>query len=258
LSKYLEQANLLPSDSTEHKILKLSKVILDRLDDTRGTPDRSWYQVGEFQQFQQIWNKELSGIYCTQFRHVYTSLANEAGIPTRVIHSRVTTGQKTRQMKRGPGVSDHNFSESYIAETGDWALVDLDSKVVLIRDDHGQFVNTIDLYDIFVGRRRGSNFELSGYDSSIHAIQKSQFKNAGDLADFLSKNTKFPLFFQKNQTYLYERIGRSHFFYRPYPAPETDLLIRKRFFALAGIGGLLALAVLFLYLQPLQGRTPDR
>ena len=250
LSGYLLKANFLPGDSTEQKIVKLAEVILDRLDGTRGVPDQRWYEADSYEQFELIWQKELSGIYCTQFRHVYTSLANEAGIPTRIVHSRVTTGPDTRQMKRGRGVSDHNFAESYIAETGDWAFVDLDSKVVLVRGADGRYLNSIDLHDIFLGKRQGNDLELTAYNSSAGTVQERSFATAEDLSSFFAEQTNFRLFFQENQMYAYERNGRSHFFYRPYVAPEKDVYVRKRFYALAGAGALLALAGIVFLLRP--------
>ena len=251
LAGYLLQANLLATDTTEQRISKLSKFILDRLDDTRGTPDDSWYEETEFDQFQQVWNKELSGIHCTQFRHVFASLANEAGIPTRVVHSGVTVGPDTRF--RDWSVSGHTFSESYIAETGDWAIVDLHTGFILIRDADGRFLNTIDLYDIMMGHRQGDDFELAAYDSPAQAIRSTRFGTSDDLAAFFFGNTAYRVFFQEyNQKFRYERNDRGKYYFRPYSGPITDRLLRKRFYALAGAGALLALFSCIYFIGPLR------
>ena len=241
LAGYVLQATISASDTTEEKIAKLAKFILDRIDESRGVPDRSWYQEGPFEQFELVWNKQLSGIYCSQFRHVYTSLANQAGIPTRVVHSKVTTGPNTRQTERRKGVSGHNFSESYIAETDEWAIVDLHSRLALIRDADGSFVNTIDLYDLLMGNKRGGGFTLVHYDSATRSVRQEHLDSTDALTGFFSEHTPYSLFFHDNQIFNYERNGRDYFFYRPYLAPKRDVFTRKRFVALSGAGALLVI-----------------
>lgn len=262
LSGYLRQANLLPSDSTEQKIIKLSKFILDRLDDTRGVPERSWYQKGKYEQFQMVWNKQLSGIFCTQFRLVYTRLANEAGIPTRVIHSRVAILPRSNKWIERKGVGTHNFSESYIIESGQWAHVDLNEKIILMRDTDGNFINTVDLYDIYMGNKQGDHWnafyrqiEVATYDSSTQTVRQEHLGSRDDFVDFFSEQTQYPLFFHENQIFHYERNNREMYMFKPYVVVSR---VGRISYALAGAGVLLALVSCVYFIWPLLARVRNR
>jgi hypothetical protein len=105
--------------------------------------------------------------------------------------------------------------------------------------------------------RQGSGFELTTYDSKSRAVQSVVFDAAVKLEEFLSQHTAYPLFFQENQVYRYERNGREIHFYRPYLEPVRDVTVRKRFYALAGTGVLIALVSLLHFMGPIQrrGRT---
>jgi len=257
LSRVLERVNLLPSDSTEQKIIKLSKFILDRIDDTRGVPERSWYKKSPYERFQMVWNKQLSGIWCTQFRLVYNLLANEAGIPTRIVRSQIARGPKTNRVKEGKGAIRHNFSESYIIETGQWAHVDLSEKIILPRDADGSFINTIGLYDILMGHKQGDRFMLTTYDSLNQTIQKKHFESRGDLVNFFNEQTAYRFFFQDNQIYDYDVDGRYwKYRYRPYVA--TLNRVGKKSYALAGVGVSLALVSCIYFVWPLLARVRQR
>lgn len=256
LSGILQRVNLLPSDSTEQKIIKLSKFILDRIDDTRGVPERSWYKKSPYERFQMVWNKQLSGTWCTQFRHVYTLLANEAGIPTRIVRSAVAQGPKTNRVKEGEGVSRHNFSESYIIETGQWAHVDLNQKIILPRDADGSFMNTIDLYEILMGHKQGDRFMLNTYDSLNQTIQKKHFESRADLVNFFNEQTAYRFFFQDNQIYDYDVDGRIwKYRYRPYVPTNR---VGKKSYALAGVGVSLVLVSCMYFIWPLLARFRQR
>jgi len=234
---YLAQANLQPTDSTEQKIIKLATLVLRRLDDTRGIPDQGWEKNSKYEQFRMVWDKKMSGIWCSHFRLVYTHLANLAGIPTRAVHSGVARSPWANEEKK-VGASRHTFSESYIAEKDQWAFVDVDQKIILMRDSNGNYLNAVDLHDIMMGYRRDGNLQVATYDSARGIVRDEAFETTEDLADFLREQTAHEIFIQANQKFWYNRNGRLRFLYRPYVG---TLVLGKKLYVLGGLGLLMGL-----------------
>jgi hypothetical protein len=134
-----EEASVSATDNDITKLKKISKFILDKLDDKRGIPSSFMISSTPFQQYQNaIENK--SKVWCGNFTHIYAFFANVAGLTTRQVDVNSNMGSVI--------TSAHAFNESYIKEQNLWAFVDLNSSEILVYNKSQKPLNALDLFQL--------------------------------------------------------------------------------------------------------------
>ena len=123
------------NDPGRVKVEKIGRFLLAALDSRRGipAPDLDPSPLGSYQ----CARAGTSAIWCDQFARIFALFANVAGVPTRLVS---VTGRLDGVM-----LGAHGFDESFLAESGRWAYVDLFSRVVLVEDAQGRLLNAVDL-----------------------------------------------------------------------------------------------------------------
>lgn len=131
-----EEIGISGFETTREKIKKIGVFVLSGIDDKRGIPaeDLSNVPMAEYQ----CALDGTSKIWCSQFANIYAFFANVAGIPTRFV--------SVRGRLDGIALSGHELTESFIAERGKWAYVDLYSRILSVTNRKGDLLNTLDLF----------------------------------------------------------------------------------------------------------------
>ncbi len=166
-----------PTDPDREKIEKIGRFLLAALDHRRGIPapgldpsPLAGYRCAV---------AGTSPIWCAQFADIYALFANTAGVPTRL----VSAGGRLD----GVSLSAHGFAESYLAETGRWAYVDLFSRVVLVEDRSGRPLNAVDLFMLLQAGGGADMTALAFRDGELARVPLAE--KIPDLAYYLTPDT---------------------------------------------------------------------
>jgi hypothetical protein len=133
--------------ATADKISEISRFLLNVTDNVRGIPSQNMERLSPFQQFLAL-QDHTEKAWCTTFRNIYGLFANAAGIPTRDV---AVMGHMNDVQFSG-----HVFNESYIAESGSWAFVDLTSGKWLIQSNDKKYLSAADLFSLNLMHQIGS------------------------------------------------------------------------------------------------------
>lgn len=94
----------------------------------RGSPDEAMRSLTPWRQLERA-RSGACGLYCANLTEIYAFLANEAGIPTRIIDATGRVGHAD--------LSAHTFAESYVPELLQWAYVDVALGMLHVRTPDG-------------------------------------------------------------------------------------------------------------------------
>jgi hypothetical protein len=145
------------SDLTERKIIKLGNFIILALKNLDGIPSGEISSLSPLRQFE-IASKGKSPIWCSNYQKIYTFFATLAGIPTRMV--------ETKGELDGVILSAHAFAESYIVGKSQWAYIDLSSRKIFVRNNNGDYMNTLDLYHAILAENL-SGLKVVAVDDSL-------------------------------------------------------------------------------------------
>jgi lipopolysaccharide/colanic/teichoic acid biosynthesis glycosyltransferase len=112
----------------------IGRSVYQDLDPLRGTPDNNYPHVFG------MWSRtqdQTTQVWCEQFAQTYALLANEAGIPTRIIHLLNRTDEYNTAYH-------HTVAESYISDYRQWVMVDLTFGQVEYKQ-HSDVYNVVEL-----------------------------------------------------------------------------------------------------------------
>lgn len=135
----LAEADLSPNDDSRTKVRKIGKLLLDQLGTARGCPSDVLQKATPMQAYRLAIQGE-SSIWCSHFASIYRLMATAAGMPTRLV---IVTGWLD-----DVALSGHTFTETYLPETREWAIVDVYSGKLLITSQEGRPLNASQLLHV--------------------------------------------------------------------------------------------------------------
>lgn len=132
-----EDAGVQPGEPTLIKLEKIFRHLRQKLVNARGVPKDDFRWMNPFLIYQEMVAGTGKG-WCTQHAQILVFFANCAGIPTRLLLGSRTQGNQFLY-------TGHTWAETFIAEQGRWAFVDLSSGLIYISDKNGQVLNTAEI-----------------------------------------------------------------------------------------------------------------
>jgi hypothetical protein len=132
-----EDVGIQAGEPTFAKMEKLAGYLRRELINARGVPKDDFRWMNPFLIFQEMQAGTGKG-WCTQHGQIWVFFANRAGIPTRLLLGSRTQGNQFLY-------TGHTWAESFIAEQGRWAYVDLSHSHIYITDKNGLVLNTAEL-----------------------------------------------------------------------------------------------------------------
>jgi hypothetical protein len=118
--------NFIGNDSSREKLIKISNYVAAHLDQYNkgGEPVYRAYDMHPAELLTRIDNGETE-IYCTHYSRIYTQLAMQAGLPTRVVHSRKESDPDNSEYH-------HTLVETFLEDEKKWVAVDLQHNNALL------------------------------------------------------------------------------------------------------------------------------
>ncbi len=161
----LDSMKVLPSENSVSKIQKIGSYIYKKINHQLGTPNDSMDVLSPLQQFTQA-QKGQSEIWCGSYTSIFSFFANTAGIATRSVW---VDGKAN-----GISTAGHNFNECYLKELNQWIFVDLMSNSLSLQTKNGQYLNSLDFYnlhqlhsnDIMISSLKNDSIVKTEYDYS--------------------------------------------------------------------------------------------
>ena len=151
------------SQPTVEKIEAIAAGLWGSLIDKGGAPQPFMRQLTPWQQYQAALRGD-SRVYCANIARIYAFVANECGVPTRLVDAAGSLD--------GVALSAHAFTESYVPERGEWAYVDATLGVFLIRTPSGSLVDGAELLHHGAA---GTTAELSTTDVRTGVVRHGPF-----------------------------------------------------------------------------------
>jgi hypothetical protein len=135
-----EEVKIRDGDPTMVKMEKLFPYLRKKLKGIGGVPkdDERW--MNPWVLYNELINKTAKG-WCTQHAQMWVFWANRAGIPTRFVFG-------ARTQDNTITYTGHSWGESYIAEQGRWAFVDLSHGPIYITSKKGTVLNSAELFHL--------------------------------------------------------------------------------------------------------------
>lgn len=161
----MDSIKVIPSENSVSKIQKIGSYIYKKINRQLGTPNDSMDLLSPLQQFA-LAQQCKSEIWCGSYTSIFSFFANTAGITTRSVW---VDGEAN-----GISTAGHNFNECYIKELNQWIFVDLMSNTLSLQTKNGNYLNTLDFYnlhqsqsnDILVSSFKNDSIAKSEYDYS--------------------------------------------------------------------------------------------
>lgn len=132
-------------EPTRERIERVGAFLLRKLAPHRGTPSAGMDARPPLAQYRAALAGE-DEVWCTNVRAIYVLFATAAGVPTRMLNAAIDD--------EGRG---HSFAESYVAETGRWAFVDLQSSKLWVSDGEGLLQSAASLFTLHRAGGRGDH-----------------------------------------------------------------------------------------------------
>ncbi len=127
----------LPSGGTRERIERLMAHIVTELDAHRGTPSYEMMRVlSPLAQYDRA-RAGREQVFCANFAQIYSFFATLARIPTREVS---IVGERD-----GVALGGHTFNESFIAERGEWAYVDVTFQLGLVETPERGYLDGLEL-----------------------------------------------------------------------------------------------------------------
>jgi hypothetical protein len=127
------------ADSTVTKIKKISEYIRLAIKNNMGVPADSLQRYSIYRQFC-LARDNKARLWCGNITDIFHLFATNAGIICRNIG---IAGNYNRFY-----LGNHSLNECYLPETGEWALVDLTQNIILPHNTLGNYLNTVDMYQL--------------------------------------------------------------------------------------------------------------
>ncbi len=138
-----ESVDIKTSDSTEQKVIKISRFILDNVDNYRGVPSDTLSQMTPLEQFEYVRAGNVmapQGFWCSNFADIYCFFANIAGVHTRRVDAYGNIDNVD--------LSGHAFTETYFSEKQQWGYVDLNDRKLFIKNGEGDYLSARDIQNV--------------------------------------------------------------------------------------------------------------
>lgn len=134
-----EQASVSVEDSTEGKIIKIGSFLINKFGPVKTKRGNILKFLTPLQQYKCIVEGK-SEFCCTNTAMIYTFFAVCADIPTRLVGLSGMIGNVK--------LSGHIFAESFVNEKKQWIFTDINSRCFFIKNRHGDFLNTRDIFNL--------------------------------------------------------------------------------------------------------------
>ena len=128
------------TDNDIQIIEKISFYILKNIGSCKGIPTDEMNTLSPFKQFNLAKAKQ-SKVWCGNFSDIFSFYAQCAGITTRLACLEGKIGDISK--------SGHSFNEVYIKELKKWVFVDLTSNSLFAKSSSNQYLNSIQLYNLY-------------------------------------------------------------------------------------------------------------
>ncbi len=146
--------------STREKIAAITDHLLTEVQPFMGIPQEEGTTLSGLELYEAMLEGRAS-IWGDNLNRVYVALASALGIPTRMVEvgnsERVTT------------LAGHRFAESFLAEEGRWAFVDVSSRKAYVLGPAGLPLNAVELFDV-LHTRGEDQLEVALYQGGEVAI----------------------------------------------------------------------------------------
>jgi len=172
-----DSMHIVDSDNSLIKIQKIGSYILSALDDRRGAPSKIMNGISPLEEFYFARNKK-SEVWCGNFANIFSFFANQSGVLTRYV---AQEGDKNNQ---------HVFNECFVKESNQWVLVDLTYKLILAKNNSGNYLNAIDLH----------NAHISNTDSiTVTTFQDNEIGNT----NYTTVRSFYDPYFHRNSLFVF-------------------------------------------------------
>jgi len=170
-----------PAEKTEVKVLKTAAYILQFLDNKRGIPSQAMDSLSPLQRL----NTALTGrskVWCGDLASIFSYFMLLEGVPCRLIALEGNVGDALR--------AGHVFNEVYIKENQKWAMVDLTSKALLVKNENGSLLNCQQLFGAHY--LTPAHLQLTTFNGQL--LENEPYENVKGFYDY---------YFQSNGHFVY-------------------------------------------------------
>ena len=192
----LAEQGVVASQSTLERLARVGTFVTEAITPHRGTPTAAMDRLSGLASFESALAGE-SEVWCFNISKIFAAYANLAGVPTRVVH--------ILRARDGVKLTSHTFCESFVAEQGRWAFVDLTSGQTHATRPDGGVLNAWELFESWqTDRLHGVTFHYALADAEEHGIFNFE--------SFFHRHSHFHYTYARHQSGSKVAKGVAHFF----------------------------------------------